>query len=421
VREPSRVSIPLLAVLAAGSLFAIVYVALDFNALYALRTGQNTGLYLQSLVEFVRHGTTFDQNDGRPHLAVHDQWLALAIAPAILLVPSAKTLIVAQVLLLAAAAPMLYAFARTLGLARSAATCLAVAYLLAPSTQGWAYHPFVPEDALPLIAFAAGIAIARRNLALTLIACQLLLGIKEDEAFFLAWLGAFFALRLDRRIGMAIVIIAMFNAAAYYGLERAFGYWPEHPAYGLADTSLPEQLAFVAEILAPLAFTPLLLGPRILLALPFAAELFLAQDRSYPLYQAGSYYTIPFVTLATIGAAVAIARQPSLARWSLGCAALMALLFNTTVLHFGRAPFSPDPHYAAAEAFSRTEAAIDFPCEDAGAWSVAAADPNARLACPGTATEHILDGERAPARRPRPAWRDQPLGSTAAWTRGPGG
>ncbi|MBD5656434.1 MAG: hypothetical protein IAI50_14810, partial [Candidatus Eremiobacteraeota bacterium] len=33
---------------AAGAVtFAIVYVALDFNALFALRTNQNTGLYLQ--------------------------------------------------------------------------------------------------------------------------------------------------------------------------------------------------------------------------------------------------------------------------------------------------------------------------------------------------------------------------------------
>jgi uncharacterized membrane protein len=414
---PSR---PLFVVAALAAVFAAGYIALDFNALFALRTGQNTGLYLQSLVEFVRHGTTFDQNDGKPHLAVHDQWLALALAPAIALWPTAKTLIVAQVLLLAAAAPMLYAFARALGLARTPAACIAAAYLLAPSTQGWAYHPFVPEDALPLVAFAAAIAIARRNLALALVACFLLLGIKEDEALFLTWLGAFIALRFDRRIGIAIACLSVLDGIAYYAIDRAFGFWPEHPVYALRDTTMPEQFAFVAEILAPLAFAPLLLGPRILLALPFAAELFLTQDRVYPLYQSGSYYTIPFVTLATIGAVIAISARPWLARWSLACAAIMALLFNTTVLHLGRHPFSPDPQYAAAEAFSQTQAPIDFPCDDAGAWTVAAADPNARLACPDTATAHILDGDPAPARS-RPAWRDAPLGSTAAWTRGPNG
>ena len=67
----------------AATLFAAVYIALDLNALYALRTNQNTGLYLQSIVNFIHHGTTFDQPDGRPHLAVHDQWLVLSLAPVV--------------------------------------------------------------------------------------------------------------------------------------------------------------------------------------------------------------------------------------------------------------------------------------------------------------------------------------------------
>jgi uncharacterized membrane protein len=410
----ARAMRPLGWVCAAAVVFSATYVALDFNALFALRTGQNTGLYLQSLVDFVRHGTTFDQNDGRPHLVVHDQWLALALAPALALWPSARTLIVAQVLLLAAAAPMLYAFARTLGTARAPAACIAVAYLLAPSTQGWAYHPFVPEDALPLVAFTAALAIAQRRFRLALIAAELLLGIKEDEVYFLIWLGAFVAFRVDRRIGIAIASLAAINGIAYYGIDRALGYWPEHPPYALADSELRYQLAFVAEILAPLAFAPLLLGRRMLLALPFAAELFLAQDRSYPLYQAGSYYTIPFVTLATIGAAVAIARRPGLAPWALACAALMALFFNPTVLHFGRHPFAPDPQYAAAERIGRGERTVVFPCADAGAWTVAASDPNARLSCPDTATAGLLPPDHRPA---RPAWADVPLGSDAAWTK----
>jgi uncharacterized membrane protein len=400
----------------AAAIFAIVYVWLDFNALYALRTGQNTGLYLQSLVNFVHGVGTFDQPDGRPHLAVHDQWLALALAPAIAMWPNAKTLIVAQVALLAAAAPLLYLFARTLKISAPNAACIAIAYLLAPSTQGWAYHPFVPEDALPLVAFGFAIALAQRRFWLALAACELLLGIKEDEALFLAWIGAFVAWRVDRRIGCAVVALAIVNLVAYYGLDRAFGYAPEHPAYGIADATVPQQLAFLAEILAPLAFAPLLLGWRVLLVLPFVAELFLAQDRTYPLYQAGSYYTIPLVTLATLGAAVAIARRPALARWCLACAALMALFFNTSVLHFGRHPFSRDPLYGVALRIAGSALPEDFPCDDAGAWTVAAADPNARLACSGTANASVLDCAPEPARDPRPAWRDEPLGSHAAWT-----
>ncbi len=162
------------------------------------------------------------------------------------------------------------------------------------------------------------------------------------------------------------------------------------------------------EILVPYAFAPLLLRGRILIALPFLAELFLTQDRAYAIYRAGYYYTEPLVCLVTIGAAVALATRPRLARWAIGLALLMALFFNTTVLHLGRRPFSVDPQYAAARAWAQTTAPVDFPCEDEGAWTVASANVNARLV-----------GCGLPATRERPAWHDVPLGSDAAWTKGP--
>jgi uncharacterized membrane protein len=395
-------------------IFAITYVALDVDALIALRTNQNTGLYLQSLANFAHHGTTFDQSDGRPHLAVHDQWLALALAPLVALWPYAQTLIVTQVAALALAAPILYRFALERGVSPWNAACISCAYLLAPSTQGWAYHGFVPEDVLPLIAFGTAIAVGRRAIVPALALCQLLLGIKEDEVYFLAWIGLVLAWRFDKRLGFSIAALALANGAAYYGLERVFGYWPERPSYALVDRDFAHQWPFLIEILVPLAFAPLSLGAAAVAAAPFLAELFLAQDRSYPLYQAGSYYTVPFVTLCTLGAVIAIARRPVFARWSLAGAALMALLFNPTPLHFGRGLFSRDPQFAAAARWDATERRVDFPCADEGAWTVAAANPNARLACPGTATASVLPPDRRPA---RPAWRDVPLESPAGWAR----
>jgi len=69
-----RLALPQLrAVLVAAALFAALYIVLDLNALHALRANQNTGLYLQSALDFVRTGSTFDQPDGKAHLLVHDQ------------------------------------------------------------------------------------------------------------------------------------------------------------------------------------------------------------------------------------------------------------------------------------------------------------------------------------------------------------
>jgi uncharacterized membrane protein len=394
-------------VVAFAIVFAAVYIALDLNALYALRTNQNTGLYLQSILSFLHHGTTFDQPDGRPHLAVHDQWLVLGLAPIVALWPRPETLIVAQVLAIALSAIPLFFFARACGVTEAVAIALCAAWLISPSAQGFAYGGFEPEHFVPLLAFSLALAARKRSLIGTIVCVQLLLGVKEDEAWFLAWFGVL-GLFYDRRLGIATLVLAAVNGAGYYALEHAFGYSPEHPVYGLRDREWPQQLAFLAEILVPYAFAPLLLGPRILVAAPFLVELFATQDRTFAMYRSGYYYTEPFVALVTVGAAIALAKHPRLGRYAVIGSVLMALFFNTTVLHIGRRPFSADPQYGAARAWALTERGVDFPCVDEGAWTVASANPSARLVDCGL-----------PATRERPAWRDVPLGSDAPWTRGP--
>ena len=109
-------------VLLAVTAFAAVYIALDINALYALRTNQNTGLYLQSLVNLIHSGTTFDQPDGKPHLAVHNQWIVLGLAPLVALWPRPETLIAVQVLAIAASAIPLFLLAREFGASRGVGT-----------------------------------------------------------------------------------------------------------------------------------------------------------------------------------------------------------------------------------------------------------------------------------------------------------
>jgi hypothetical protein len=258
-----------------------------------------------------------------------------------------------------------------------------------------------------LLAFSLALAARKRSLLGTIVTVQLLLGIKEDQAWFLAWFGLL-GLFYDRRLGLWTLGLAVANGIGYYGLERAFGYAPEHPVYGLRDREWPQQLAFLAEILVPFAFAPLWLGPRILVAAPFLVELFATQDRTFAMYRAGYYYTEPFVALVAIGAAVALARRPWLGRYAVAGSVLMALFFNTTVLHIGRRPFSLDPQYGAARAWATSEKPIDFPCVDEAAWTVASPNPNARLV-----------GCGLPATRERAAWRDVPLGSDAPWTHGP--
>jgi uncharacterized membrane protein len=380
-------------VLAAVAVFCATYVFLDLNKLASLRYGADVGIFLQSLVDFARRGSTFDWAEHAPHLSVHDSWALLVFAPLVNLWPHPESLLVTGVLAVGAAAIPLYLLARAFGLARGPATMLALAYLLSPSVQGWAYGDFSENHFVPVLVLSLALAARRRSLWATLLCAQLLLGIKEDEAFFLAWFGAAAAVWYDRRLGLSVLALAACNAGAYYALDAAFGFHPSRPAYGLGDPLWPQQLAFFAEVLAPFAFAPLALGPRIALAAPLVVELCFAQN-SYPLARAGTHYTEPLVALIAVGAVVAIASRPWLARYALVCSLVMALFFNhESVLHFGRTLFDPDPRYPALRALATTDRQLDYEIDDEGEWVVVAGDLNARL-------EHF----GSPLRHPKPAW-----------------
>lgn len=400
----------LLAVWAAAILFAALYIWLDFNKLHALRVGSDTGSYLQAALNVLHHGSTFDYGDWRPETAQHDQWMMLVLVPFVALWPHPETVLAVQVLAVALAAPLLYVLARRFGAGEFAAAAVAIAYLLSPSVQGFAYGDFVPLDFVPLLGFGLALAAQRRSLLWSLLLAQLLTGTKEDVALFVLWFGLAGALLYDRRLGFSVAALCAVNFGAYELAERLTGVQTVRPPYALSDPQWPKQLAFFLEILAPFAFAPLALGWLILLAAPLVAELALAQNWPFPLFQAGTYYSIALVTLIAIASAYVVAKRPGFARVVPATAVVMALFFNVTVLHFGRHPFAKDPQYTVARAWAATGKLVRFPCEDQGAWVVASSNPNAQLTgCDQTAR----------LRRDRPAWKDAPLNSTAAWTGGP--
>src|ERR1700760_2969514 len=182
--------------------FVVVFVAYDLNKLYALRYGADLGIYLQTLVNW-RHGSTFNYGEWRPHLQVHESWALVALVPIVTLVPRAETLLAIQVIAIASAAIPLALLARELGLPPRAATVVAIAYLLTPSAQGLAYDNFSENVFVPLLAFAAALAVVRRAWWPAIVFTVLLCGVKEDSALFVVWFGAACAIWRDRRFGIA--------------------------------------------------------------------------------------------------------------------------------------------------------------------------------------------------------------------------
>jgi uncharacterized membrane protein len=359
--------------------YAFVYIAFDLNKLYALRYGADLGTYLQTFVN-LQHGSSWNFGEWKQHFAVHDSWVLVALVPLIALLPRAETLIVVQVVAVAAAAIPLVLLAREVGVNARAANLLGIAYLLSPATQGLSYDNFSENVFVPVLALWGGLFARKRLLWPTLAAGALLAGLKEDELLFVLWFGAACALWWDRRIGLRLVLIAGLIGAVFVAVEHLGGVHPNVPLYGLRVFNAGGKLSLVALLLAPFAFAPLAIGRRLLLGVPLLAEIVFMQPWNYDPSRLGSHYVAPLLAGTAIAAAFGLGRLPGFARAMLPCALVVTLLFNDTVLRPGRWPYVVDWNaYARAVALRDSGQAALLSRRDEGVWAVSAANPNVRL------------------------------------------
>ena len=371
---------PTRAVVIAAAIFAVVYVALDLNKLYALRYGADTGTFVQWLAGEAHGRGSWNGAEYRPHLQVHDSWVLLALVPLVAAFPYAQTLLVVQVLAIAGAALAICAFARACGASAPIASIAGIAYLLSPSAQGIAYGNVLENVFVPLLAACGAIAVRRRSLWVTLLFAQLLLGLKEDEALFLAWFGAACALWWDRRIGLAVVALALVNGAAFVAYEHVVNAHPSLPGYSAHVDDPLGKLAFFLALLAPFAFAPLLLRWRVLLGAPLVAELVFNKPWAYPIARIGTHWTAPIVAATALASAYAVARYPRVARAMLVCAILCALLIDDTALKAGRWPYVVDRRaYADAVALRSATRDVVVPRPQEGVYVAAASNPHVLL------------------------------------------
>jgi uncharacterized membrane protein len=363
----------------AVAVFVAVYVALDFNKLYALRYGADLGTYLQTLVN-LQHGSSWNYGEWRQHFLVHDSWVLTALVPLVALFPSAQTLIVVQVLAVALAAIPLALLGRELGLQARAANLLAIAYLLSPAAQGLSYDNFSENVFVPLLALCGALAARRHSLWWTLVLAQLLMGLKEDEILFVAWFGAACAIWWDRRIGVALAMLAVVNGAGFWLLERAAGVHPNDPGYSLQIFNPGSKVGMMVLLLAPFAFAPVAVGRWLLLAAPLLAEILFMRPWNYEPSRLGSHYVAPLMAATAAGAAFGVAREVRFARWMVPCALVAMLAFNDDVLRPGRWPFVVDwSAYERAVALRESGRSVLLARGDEGVWAVASANRSVRL------------------------------------------
>jgi uncharacterized membrane protein len=363
----------------AVAVFAVVYIALGLNKLYALRYGADLGTYLQTLVN-LQHGSSWNFGEWKRHFEVHDSWTLGALVPLVAIFPRAQTLIVVQVLAVAVAAIPLALFAREVGAGGRAANFIAIAYLLTPSAQGLSYDNFSENAFVPLLAFGGALAVRKRLFWPSLIVAQLLMGLKEDQILFVLWFAGACALWWDRRIGLALVVLAVANGVGFWTFERAMGVRPNDPGYSLLIYNPAGKISMLLLLLAPFALAPLAVGRWLLLGAPLLAEIVFMRPWNYEPSRIGSHYVAPLLAATALAAACGVARDPRFTRAIVPCAIIVMLLFNDAVLRPGRWPYVVDWNaYARAVALRDSDRSVLLRRGDEGVWAVAAANPNVRL------------------------------------------
>lgn len=394
--------------LVAGTLVAaLVYAAFSILRHSDLQSSSDLALYDQAVWHYSRLEEPRTTVLLRlPNvLGDHFDPILVALAPLYWLWSDVRMLLVAQAVLVAAAAVpvFLYCLPRV---GRLGAYALAGAYLLF-----WGVHSAVGFDFhniafAPLLIAASVLAADReRWLAFFLLLCPLLL-VKEDLSVFVAFLGLYLLARRRLRQGAATLAIGL----AWYGLvTRVLMPWAAggaeyvHWSYdalgsGLGDAllnmardpSLPFEVFFAdggARKLATIAllFFPflglVLLSPLAILTVPLLAERMLSSNPN--LWGTGFHYSLMIAPILAMGAADGLRNLGRLAGFDprrvgpVAAAAVVALNVAAS------AALSPFGALLDASLYSRSRA------ERAGYEAMALIPPDASVAALNIFTPHL--------------------------------
>lgn len=286
------------------------------------------GLYDQGLWLLSQGKSPFVTLMGRNLFGDHTSFILLPLVPLYWVVDSTAILFIVQAVVLGVGALPMWKVTRLL-LNSPAMACVAVvAYLAHPALTYTGLENFHPDAVLaPLIAWALYAAIGYRWMQYT-IAVVLILLVKEDSALFIVALGAWVALRRDRRIGFItifgsvwFVVIMMFAVmrgivgvpyrnewripfGGFSGLLRTAVTRPDKVVRHLVSGERP---LYLLQLFAPVAFVALV-RPEIALlgTLPLLSNLV---STFWYQSQIEYHYAVQFVPIVVIAAMFGISRM----------------------------------------------------------------------------------------------------------------
>jgi len=204
--------------------YAVTLTRMSLDAHHGLGThAYDLGIYEQGTWLLSRLETPFITLRGVHLFGDHTSFILILIAPLYWLFPATGTLLTVQSVAIAAGAVPVFLYARHRLGSEPIALVLAVVYLLHPAVSWINTWDFHPEAFLPLfVGFALYGALTRRwRLYWVFVVLTLL--VKEDTALIIVPLGLWVALRGDRRIGIATIVVgATYSLLAFFVFLQHF-------------------------------------------------------------------------------------------------------------------------------------------------------------------------------------------------------
>ena len=268
------------------------------------------------------------------HFGRHATLGAYAFAPLYALAPRPETLLVLQAVLIGAGAIPLFLFARR-HVGDASAAVVAAAYLLYPPLHGANLYDFHFLSTAPVFVWATLYLLESGRDRLGALVAALTLALREDVAAGLVVVGAYLCLTGRRpRAGLVLAAVALVYTAAiklalmpmagggdrdmlllmYRGLvppgatsfAGVLATVAGNPGHAVSTLLERDKLVYLLQILAPLAFLPLLRPIGLLLLAPGAVFTLLATGYA-PLVQISFQYTAHWTAAVFVAAVLSLA------------------------------------------------------------------------------------------------------------------
>jgi uncharacterized membrane protein len=311
----------------------VAAVAYSVLAVARHETYRSTGFDLGIFDQVVWHLSNFDAPASSLKglgsiFGDHFSPILIAFAPLYWIWSSPVMLLVAQAVLVSAAALPIHAFARW-RVGEWPALGIVVGYLLFGGVQQAIWFDFHEVAAAPLLIALAVLAADRQRWAWAVVATLALLTVKEDMSFLVVAFGAYFALLGQRRLGAGVAgagigwyFLATSVVIPHFSDGASYTYW----SYTQLGPNAPHAVLNVVKApwkLVDVGFSPSekvkttaymfgafgglsLLSPLVVLTVPLLAERMLSTNAAY--WSTHGHYSLTIAPVLALAAADGLPR-----------------------------------------------------------------------------------------------------------------